>query len=212
MEPGAKVVLFDGSGLQYQATITAVSKSEVVLNCEGASDPETESPLHIELWQCVSKGSRMDTAIQKATELGVSCIRPVFSEHGIVKLDSERANKRVAHWQEVAISACEQSGRTCVPDILPPEKLTSALESLDSTKTAVMFTPHATGVLDSVAPDTESLIVLIGPEGGFSPTEHQLAIDRGVSLVRIGNRVLRTETAPVAILGVLQYLYGDLKS
>ncbi len=210
MQPGDTVILFDGRGLEYPSTITSVAKSAIELHTSDAHDPGTESALEIELWQGVSKGSRMDTVIQKATEMGVSRIRPIYSQYGVVKLDNERANKRVEHWQEIAISACEQSGRVKIPEILPVEKLEHALKNISSDDCALMLTPDAESSLKQWVNQTGKIILLIGPEGGFSQAEQQLAKEHHVQTTAMGRRVMRTETAPIAALSILQFMSGDL--
>ncbi|MDG1462725.1 MAG: 16S rRNA (uracil(1498)-N(3))-methyltransferase [Gammaproteobacteria bacterium] len=210
MQAGDAVTLFDGNGLEYSATITSIAKSAVELRTSNAQDPGTESALKIELWQGISKGSRMDAVIQKATEMGVTTIRPIFSQYGVVKLNSARASKRIEHWQEIAVSACEQSGRVKIPEILPVEKLEHALKGIGSDDSAIMLTPDADKSLKKWVKQTGKVILLIGPEGGFSEAEHQLAKEHHVKIVSMGKRVMRTETAPIAALSILQFISGDL--
>jgi len=211
LQPGDSLILFDGSGSDFAATIKSVSKNNVTLSCDEQLSVSTRSPLQTELWQGISKGPRMDTVVQKATELGVHRIRPVFTRYGVVKLDAARSEKRVQHWCDVAISACEQCGRADIPEILPPLTFNDALEQLTSDTAALMLAPGGdTALPDALQPDKQN-IIMIGPEGGFSAEEEASASDKGVSMVKLGDRILRTETAPVAVLGIAQYLYGDLK-
>jgi 16S rRNA (uracil1498-N3)-methyltransferase len=210
MQRGDTVVLFDGSGCEYDAIINSVAKSAVELSTGIARIPSTESSLDIELWQGVSKGSRMDSVVQKATELGVTRIRPVFTKHGMVKLDAARAGKRTEHWQEVAVSACEQSGRIVIPQIMPPIKLEVALGALNKKDQALMLVPGDYPALGAAPLIGTSIILVIGPEGGFSSSEETLAMSLGVTLCSIGPRILRTETAPLAALSILQCRYGDM--
>jgi 16S rRNA (uracil1498-N3)-methyltransferase len=210
MQPGDTVVLFDGSGCEYDAIINSVAKSAVELSTGIARIPPTESSLEIELWQGVSKGSRMDSVVQKATELGVMRIRPVLTKHGMVKLDAARADKRTEHWQEVAVSACEQSGRAVVPKIMLPIKLEAALGALNKNDQAVMLVPGDYPALGAAPLSGTSIILIIGPEGGFSSGEEALAKSLGVTLGSMGPRILRTETAPLAALSILQCRYGDM--
>ncbi len=209
MKAGDTLRLFDGSGNEYPARITNISKSAVRVATGDGVEIKTESSLAIELWQGVSKGGRMDNVVQKATELGVARIRPVLTEYSVIKLDDQRGAKKLAHWREVAISACEQSGRVRVPEILPPERFTAALATLSPEAEAMMLVPGNHKPL-SIGNNANRIVVMIGPEGGFSPDEERLASEHGVRLASMGTRVLRTETAPVAALSILQYQAGDM--
>jgi len=209
MQVGDAVTLFDGSGFEYPSIISAVSKSEVLLNAGPRHDPGTESPLNLELWQGISKGTRMDTVIQKATELGVQRIKPIFTAHGVVKLDAVRRGTRTERWQEIAVSACEQSGRVVIPEILLPEKLEQALRKRPSGVKVMMLVPGHHQAL-ALSADESAAILIIGPEGGFSSAEEELATAHGVIKVSMGARVLRTETAPLAALSILQFQKGDM--
>ena len=209
LQVGDEVTLFDGRGLEYPSVISSISKSEVLLNTGPGHDPKTESPLQLELWQGISKGTRMDTVIQKATELGVQRIKPIFTAHGVVKLDADRSGKRTERWQEIAISACEQSGRVVVPEILMPEKLEQALSKLKPDAQSMMLIPGNHPPLQ-LAADGSAIVLIVGPEGGFSPAEEELASAHGVLKVSMGTRVLRTETAPLAALSILQFQKGDM--
>jgi len=211
LRAGDQVTLFDGSGYEFPATLQSVDKRSAELLCGEPRQSITESPLTTELWQVIGKGPKMDTVIQKATELGVNTIRPLYSRYGVVKLDEQRAAKRIQHWQEVATSACEQCGRSIVPRVIAPEPLETALGSLDSDATAVMLAPAAGDTLDTLVAEADKIVLLIGPEGGFSDEEQRLAADAGVRGARLGPRILRTETAPLAALSVIQFLRGDLK-
>ncbi|MFT5721297.1 MAG: 16S rRNA (uracil1498-N3)-methyltransferase [Motiliproteus sp.] len=208
MRPGDSVLLFDGAGNEHRAELLALSKREVSVRVGPASARSLESSLAIELGQVMSRGERMDYAVQKATELGVTRIQPLFSERCEVKLSSERQDKRVQHWQQVAISACEQSGRSRVPEILPPLSLALWLARAAGELKLVLH-PNAATPLSQRQPPA-SVDLLIGPEGGLSDQEIAQARDAGFESLQLGPRVLRTETAPVAALSVLQYLWGDL--
>ena len=210
MQPGNIVVLFDGSGCEYDATINSMAKSAVELRTHLARTPRTESALEIELWQGISKGSRMDAVVQKATELGVTRIRPVFTKYGMVKLDNARAEKRTKRWQEIAVSACEQSGRTVIPEVMPPIRLEIALEALNQNQQAIMLALGDYSALGTTPLTGKRMILIIGPEGGFSNGEEALAKSLGVTFGSMGPRVLRTETAPLVALSILQYRYGDM--
>ena len=207
---GDPLVLFDGRGEEFAATIQEINKNRVRVEVAQATTPATESSLQLSLWHGLCRSGRMDNVIQKATELGVSAIQPVLTERGIVKLDAAKAAKRVEHWQAVAISACEQSGRSIVPQILVPLKLSDALKQLDKTQCALLLHPDGkTSLATAISADTAT-IVLTGPEGGFTDSEVAAATAAGFTAVSLGKRIMQTETAPVVALGLVQYLAGDL--
>ena len=206
LNAGAAVQLFDGSGVEYLGEITEVGKKLVRVElCEQIAG-QPESPLRIHLGQGLSRGERMDWAIQKATELGVSEITPIVSERCEVRLKDERADKRLAHWRQIAISACEQSGRSSVPMIHPPMALTDWLQQ-SSAELKLVLHPVAQALSSHNKP--ASLAFLIGPEGGLNDSEVTQAQAAGFLAARLGPRVLRTETAPVVALSIAQQLWGD---
>ncbi len=211
LRAGDSVRVFDGSGKEFQATLLRIGKSTAALAIGEASMPATESDLKLHLVQGVSRGERMDFVVQKAAELGVKRITPVLTEHGVVKLDAQRAEKRRAHWQKVAASACEQCGRVRLPLVDAPVPLNAWLgQSPPRADIELILKPGAPSSLNSVeAPDTK-ICILIGPEGGFSDSEYDDAAIAGFSPVSLGPRILRTETAAVAALALLQARWGDL--
>ena len=209
---GDQVTLFNGEGPEWPATISQISKSTVVLKLGDGIEANTESTLKIHLVQCISRGDRMDFVVQKATELGVKRITPVLSEYGVVKLDNARAEKKREHWQKIAASACEQSGRTRPPLIDTPITLKNWFGSKPASVDAeLILTPGAATPLASIATPETKVCILIGPEGGFSDTEYEDAAVSGFEAVSLGPRVLRTESAAIAALAVLQSLWGDLR-
>ena len=209
---GDDITIFNGEGPEWPATISQISKSTVVLELGDGFDANTESALKIHLVQCVSRGDRMDFVVQKATELGVKRITPVLSEYGVVKLDNARSEKKREHWQKIAASACEQSGRTRLPLIDTPITLKNWFGNKPASVDAeLILTPGAATPLASIATPKTKVCVLIGPEGGFSDTEYGDASVSGFEAVSLGPRVLRTESAAIATLAVLQSLWGDLR-
>ncbi|MCY1424703.1 Ribosomal RNA small subunit methyltransferase E [compost metagenome] len=198
--------LFDGSGQEFVGELVEVGKKSVQVELREQFAGQTESPLRIHLGQGLSRGERMDWAIQKATELGVAEITPLVSERCEVRLKDERADKRLAHWRQIAISACEQCGRSRVPTINPPLGLDDWLAQTAADLKLVLH-PLAEPLASHARP--ASLAFLIGPEGGLSDAEVQLAQQAGYHSARLGPRVLRTETAPVVALSVAQQLWGD---
>ena len=206
LNAGAAVQLFDGSGIEFIGEITEVDKKQVRVALSEQIAGQPESPLRIHLGQGLSRGERMDWAIQKATELGVSEITPIVSERCEVRLKDERADKRLAHWRQIAISACEQSGRSSVPMIQPPMALTDWLQQ-SSAELKLVLHPVAQALSSHNKP--ASLAFLIGPEGGLNDSEVTQAQAAGFLAARLGPRVLRTETAPVVALSIAQQLWGD---
>lgn len=203
---GDRVQLFDGLGQEYLATLLHVGKKALSVRVDEVLPGLPESSLTIHLGQGLSRGERMDWAIQKATELGVAELTPILTQRCEVRLKDERADKRLAHWRQVAISACEQSGRSRVPLIHPPLPLTDWLDQCEAELKLVLH-PVAEPLTRHPAPG--SLAFLIGPEGGLSEEEVQQARQAGFQPARLGPRVLRTETAPVVALAVAQQLWGD---
>lgn len=209
LKPGAQLVLFNGTGGEYQAVLERLNKHQVDVAVGDAIDREAESPLHITLAQGISRGERMDYTIQKAVELGVNHIVPVFCRRSVVNLQGERLDKRVRHWQGVVNSACEQCGRNRLPLVSEPVDLDDWLRR-DTAELKLILHPEAPLDLTGVAPPTGPVSLLIGPEGGFAPEEFTQAQDAGYIGLRLGPRILRTETAAVVALSVLQTLWGDL--
>jgi 16S rRNA (uracil1498-N3)-methyltransferase len=206
---GDAVIAFDGVGHEYAARIDRISKSGLTLIVGEPHAVDRESPLEVVLAQGISGGDRMDYTVQKAVELGVHAIQPLTAERSVVRLDRDRAAKRVAHWQAVAVSACEQCGRNRVPQVLPVATLATWLGGVPAAAARITLTPDAAARLAALERPRGAIILLAGPEGGLSPREHESAIATGFTAVRLGPRVLRTETAAVAALAAMQTLWGD---
>ncbi|MBD1549920.1 16S rRNA (uracil(1498)-N(3))-methyltransferase [Pseudomonas typographi] len=203
---GDAVQLFDGSGVEYRGSLAEVGKKRVVAYLAEQLPGQADSPLAIHLGQGLSRGERMDWAIQKATELGVREITPIVSERCEVRLNDERADKRLAHWRQVAISACEQCGRSSVPVVHPPLPLEQWLRQVQADLKLVLH-PIAEPLASHARPGR--LAFLVGPEGGLASAEVGQAQAHGFEPARLGPRVLRTETAPVVALALAQQLWGD---
>jgi 16S rRNA (uracil1498-N3)-methyltransferase len=210
LPPGAPVVLFDGRGGEYPAHIERIERDRVYAELAAWQDIERESPLAVTLIQALQAGDKMDFTIQKAVELGVRGIVPVESRRSVLRLAGERAAKRVAHWQGVVASACEQCGRNQVPLVAPLEKLENWLARPAGGTLRLMLAPDAGQTLAEIAPAGE-VQLLIGAEGGLDPQEMIAAQHAGFQAVRLGPRVLRTETAGLAALAALQALWGDFR-
>ena len=204
---GDAVQLFDGSGQEYLGELIEVGKKAVRVELREQLAGQVESPLRVHLGQGLSRGERMDWAIQKATELGVAEITPIVSERCEVRLKDERADKRLAHWRQVMISACEQCGRSVLPLLHAPQPL-SEWQATVQAELKLVLHPVAEPWATHAPP--RSLAFLIGPEGGLSDKEVEQAKLAGFHAARLGPRVLRTETAPIVALAVAQQLWGDL--
>ena len=210
LREGDACVLFNGDGRDYAATLASVGKREVVAEISVAAPVAGESPLRIVLLQGVARGEKMDLILQKATELGVAAVVPVNAERSEVKLDAGRAEKRVAHWRSVVVSACEQSGRAMVPEVAAPIALADAARAADATL-KLTLDPQGEHTLASLsAPSPLSVAIAIGPEGGWSPRDRDLLRAAGFAGLKLGPRVLRTETAGLAAIAALQARFGDL--
>ncbi len=205
---GDAVTLFNGEGGEFPAELTRVSRDAVHARVVSGQAIERESPLAITLAQCVSSGDRMDVTLQKSTELGVARIVPIASERSVIKLSSDRADRRVTHWHNVVIAACEQCGRNRIPEIAAISDFDAFLTDSASHATRLLLSPEAARNLKGLAP-TRAVTLLVGPEGGLSPEERLRAENKGFAPVRFGPRVLRTETAPLAAIATMQALWGD---
>jgi 16S rRNA (uracil1498-N3)-methyltransferase len=212
MAPGDPLVLFNGDGCDYQAAILAVGKREVAVRVEQARAVANESPLRLVLAQGVARGEKMDLIVQKATELGVARIVPLLTERSEVKLDAARAEKRLAHWRAVAASACEQSGRARVPAVEPTQPLQAWLDGLaDDGALRLALLPEATQQASGLAFGASGGLLVVGPEGGLGERDVSALETAGFAGLRLGPRILRTETAGLAALAALQALHGDLR-
>jgi 16S rRNA (uracil1498-N3)-methyltransferase len=211
LKPGAPVTLFNGEGDEYDAAILDIAKVGVTVRVGGHREVDRESPLRVVLAQAVSTGERMDYTIQKAVELGVAAIQPIFSSRSVVRLDSERGARRVAHWQGVAVAACEQCGRNRVPQVQPVKVFAAWLaeEAGTEARHGLMLAPRAVLRLRDAPRPQAPITLLAGPEGGLAAEEQQGAERAGFTPVKLGPRVLRTETAAVAALAAMQALWGD---
>ena len=210
LKPGAALTLFNGAAGEFQGVLTAVTRSTATVSLHAYTPRETESPLPVLLVQGISRGERMDYTLQKAVELGVSTLLPVLTERSVVKLEQERRRHRIQHWQGVIASACEQCGRNRLPLLLEPVSLAEGLRSTALQGLKLVLDPLAKPTLSTINPPPAAVSLLVGPEGGLSPAEIVMAEAAGFTAVRLGPRVLRTETAGLAALTAVQLLWGDL--
>jgi len=209
MRAGDALILFNGTGGQYPATLQTVGKNAVVVSTGDFEPLERESPLALHLGIAVSRGDRMDWVVQKATELGVRSITPLTSERTEVRLKGERAEKKLRHWQQVATSACEQCGRNRLPVVNTLQLLHDWCERVEADVRLVL--DPAADSSDPGAAAPASVALLVGPEGGFSAEEIAAARAAGFHSLLLGPRVLRTETAPLAAISLLQARWGDMR-
>ena len=204
LQPGAALTLFNGEGGEWDATVTQMGRSDVSVQLGAHTDVDRELRLHVTLALGMPANERMDAVVEKATELGVSVIQPLMCERSVLRLNAERAEKKVAHWQAVALSACEQSGRTRVPQVAEVRSLTQWLQQLAPLASVrwMLSLRDAQPVAAMLSP-AERVLCLSGPEGGLSPGEEAAARESGFAPVSLGPRVLRADTAPLAMLAHL---------
>lgn len=207
MQAGRELIVFDGRGGEYPATIESISKKSVVINT-GAHNPiDNQSPLHTHLAIGISRGERWDFALQKATELGVSEITPLFTERCEVKLSGDRLEKKLGHWQSILVSAAEQCQRNILPTLNSPLSHSAFISAEPAGLGLVLHHRSDCKITDYTAP--KSCTLLVGPEGGLNDDEIDQALNAGYHALTLGPRVLRTETAPLAALSIVQTLWGD---
>jgi 16S rRNA (uracil1498-N3)-methyltransferase len=210
LRAGEPVVLFDGRGGEHAARIVEVARARVRAQIGAWSAIEREPPLAVTLVQGVSSGDRMDFTIQKATELGAARVQPLLAHKSIVRLSEARAGAKLAHWRRIAISACEQCGRNRVPEIAVPLAVADFARQPPSGGLRLLLSPAASsGLREALGQPPEALAIAAGPEGGFSAEEETMLEGAGFAPVRLGPRVLRTESAALAALAAINALAGD---
>lgn len=209
LDIGDSVILFNGDGNDYHGELTFIKKNEVIAKIISCKAVNKESPIKITLAQAISSGDRMDFTIQKAVEMGVTEIQPIASQRSVVKLSGERAERRREHWQNVVNSACEQSGRAFVPTVAMPMPLNQWLASKPDAETKITLAPTAEVNFKQLPAPKGSICLLVGAEGGLTEDEITLAESQGFTPVRLGKRILRTETAPLAAIATMQTIWGD---
>ncbi|OAM52348.1 16S rRNA (uracil(1498)-N(3))-methyltransferase [Methylovorus sp. MM2] len=209
MQVGNSATLFNGDGINYLAELVFINKNDVSVKIKSSQTAENESPIKVTLLQGISSGDRMDFTIQKAVELGITAIQPIATQRSVVKLSGERAEKRREHWQNIAISASEQSGRAFIPTVEAPISLPNWLSRAPNFGTRITLAPNTTQTLKTLNTPTGDICLLIGCEGGLTDDEIQLATLHEFMPVKLGQRILRTETAAMAALAAMQTLWGD---
>lgn len=209
VQPGQRIQIFNGMGGSYQAEIASVQKRKVSVTPGQFTADGPEPPVRINLAQGISRGKHMDYTVQKAVELGVNRIIPLITEFGNVQLSAERSENRLSHWRGIIIGACEQSGRNIIPELSPPVMFAEWLANMPDT-TALLLHPDADSPLSAITAQPAELTIISGPEGGFSDREAVMAKQHGCIAVKLGPRILRTETAAIAAISVCQTLWGDM--
>ena len=210
LRPGARLRVFDGAGREHEAELTATARGAARVRVGAPVAPRPESPLAVTLIQGVCRGERMDLVVQKAVELGAARILPVLTARSVPRLDEARARRRQAHWQAIAAAAAEQCGRAVVPEVAAPCPLDEALADATLPAARYLLDPVAAEGPRALAPPGPALALLVGPEGGLTDGERAAAEAAGFRGLRLGPRILRTETAGLAALAALQALHGDL--
>ena len=208
LREGSPLIVFNGHGESYQGVLAQTSSKAATVKLQERINEITESPLKIHIGLGISKGERMDYAIQKLVETGAHSITPLVTEHTVVKLDAKREQTRLQHWQGIITSACEQCGRSFLPQLHPVITASEWIVNVVS-ECKLVFDAQGTVNLKSISPTPADVAILIGPEGGLSETEVDYAQRQGFKVARLGPRILRTETAAVAICAALQTLWGD---
>ncbi len=210
LKSGDNLILFDGSGAEWDGQIIHATTHQVDVKLLSKQSPKTESALEITLLQSISRSQRMDFVMQKATELGVKKIIPMTSQNSVVRLNESNLKNKMNHWKKIIISAAEQSGRVKLPDLFKP--IPFSKELLNQHKTPGSYFLDTTGDSGFSSKKISKTTIVVGPEGGFTVDEKQIAIAAGYKVVKTGPRLLRTETAPIMAISILQYLYGDFSN
>ncbi|MBR5999774.1 MAG: 16S rRNA (uracil(1498)-N(3))-methyltransferase [Oxalobacter sp.] len=211
LESASELTLFNGKGGEYHAVLSARGKDSATVSIRSHDPVERELPYRITLAQGIPESGKMDLIVEKAVELGVAAVQPVSAERSVVRLKSDRAEKRVSRWRSIVHAACEQCGRNRLTDILSPVSLKEVIQ-VAGDSTLVLLSPQASLPLPAWAKSTEpgNLTLLIGPEGGFTPTEEALALAGGAVAVSMGDRILRTETAAMAAVAAINAIWGGM--
>jgi 16S rRNA (uracil1498-N3)-methyltransferase len=211
LHPGAAIRIFDGKGCEHEGVIREVRRTQVTVELGKAVACIPEPPFAITLAQGIPRGDRMDLILQKAVELGVTDVQPLWTARSQTRTSGERLEKRLRHWQGVVINACEQCGRAILPGLETPIEYRTWLTGTHRHNSRILLAPDAQQSLGTMQPPGDSILLLVGPEGGINDEETRLAAAAGFNPVRLGPRILRTETAALAMLSGLQSLWGDLR-
>lgn len=215
LHPGDEAFAFDGCGQEYRCAFQAIKDNRARLEIIETLTDEVESPIRLTLAQAIAKGEKFDLVVQKATELGASCVIPLVTEHADVKLSDEKSEKRIERWRRISLEALKQCGRRRLVEIKPPLALKDLLETSANAGTLLVFSERGGGAITtalSEAIDKKHVTAIIGPEGGWSADELALFDERGARSITLGPRTLRTETAAITALALIQHALGDLSA
>ena len=207
-----KITIFNGTGCEFIALIIQIKRSEITLKPVKKIYRNVESPLYIHLAQGISRNDRMDFVVQKSTELGIKRITPLLTEFSFVKLNAEAFRKKKEHWEKISQSACEQCGRNEIPLIENPTTIKSFFNNISNENSLLLLEPESKRTLEKIEKPKKGIDLLIGPEGGFSKKEIQSAREFGFTGISLGPRILRTETASLAAISIIQAKWGDFKT
>lgn len=211
LRPDAALRIFNGSGNEHDARLQDISRSEITLAIDGPVDTVAAPSLSIRLAQGIARNDRMDLILQKAVELGIEQIQPLWMQRSQKHLKGERLKKRLQHWRGIVISACEQCGRATLPELLQPQDFASWTGGESGNGLMLMLQPESTHTLQDLEPQPGGITLLVGPEGGLTADERAVAENIGCTGIRLGQRILRTETAGLAALAGIQVLWGDFR-
>jgi 16S rRNA (uracil1498-N3)-methyltransferase len=211
LRPGAGLRIFNGSGKEHEAMLQDIGRSEITLTIAGPITTVAAPSLHIKLAQGIARNDRMDLILQKAVELGVGAIQPLWMQRSQKHLRGERLERRLQHWHGIVISACEQCGRATLPQLMQPQDYVSWADGESGNGLKLMLQPESTHALQDFEQPHDGITLLVGPEGGLTPEERAIAENIGCTGIRLGQRVLRTETAGIAALAGIQVLWGDFR-
>ncbi len=209
LKPGATIHLFDGHGREHCASLLTVNRSTITLAVHEAVSSRMESTLDITLLQGVARSDHMDMVLQKAVELGVNTIQPLWMLRSQRHLKKDRLEKRIKHWEGIIISACEQCGRATLPVLQSVRNFTDWASTTELPGTGIMLQPESKTPLKQLEANESRVAVLVGPEGGMTEAEQTMAVAAGFQGIRLGPRILRTETATLAAISAIQTLWGD---
>jgi len=212
MSKGQSVVLFNGQGGEFQGELVNLTKNQATVSVLQSKTEDRESPLKVHLVIGISRGERMDWVIQKATELGVNNISPLLSEYSVIKLESKKIKSKTLHWKKIIQSSCEQSKRNYIPTMNAPETIETFINKPSENNYRIILDPKASKSIGEISPNEKKIDLLIGPEGGFTDSEVEDAYEKGFIGVSLGYRTLRSETAAIAAIAIIQSQWGDMKA
>tara|TARA_B100000959_G_scaffold13319_2_gene13187 strand:+ start:12065 stop:12823 length:759 start_codon:yes stop_codon:yes gene_type:complete len=212
LKVNSSIIIFDGSGHEYKAKITKIIRNEISILPSQSVYKENTPFRKIRIGQCIIKKDKMDLVLQKATELGVNNISPLLSEYSVIKLESKKIKSKTLHWKKIIQSSCEQSKRNYIPTMNAPETIETFINKPSENNYRIILDPKAPKSIGEISPNEKKIDLLIGPEGGFTDSEVEDAYEKGFIGVSLGYRTLRSETAAIAAIAIIQSQWGDMKA